>query len=102
MGCGCGRKKKTTVLTTEQRENMRARSQILSLSKQQREKATNLRNKIIKTRLNICEKCPHSVQTDRDKKFNIRLCHKQNRPIDVVAKLLSTGCPIDKFKVATI
>jgi hypothetical protein len=98
--CGCGRSKKKP-LSSKQKAAMKARSSVLSLSKQERDKATNFRNKIIQTRLSICEKCPHSIQTDRDKKFNIRLCHKQNRPIEIVAKLLSSGCPIGKFKVAT-
>ncbi len=101
-GCGgCGRKKRKAI-TSKQKIAMRQRSKAAIAAKQQRDKsATKFRNKLIKARLNICEKCPHSIQNDRDKKFNIRLCHKQNRPINIVAKLLSTACPLSKFQATT-
>jgi len=78
---------------------MKERSKKLTFDKQSRIRSENFRNKVIKTRLSICEKCPHSVQTSRDKKYNIKICHKQNRPINVVAKALSIACPVGKFKV---
>lgn len=102
MGCGCGRGKKRKPLTSKQKIAMRQRSKVALAAKQQRDKSVvKFKNKLIKARLNICEKCPHSVQNSRDKKFNIRICHKQNRPIDVVAKLFSVACPLGKFKATT-
>lgn len=100
IGCGCGRGRKRKPLTAKQKENARNRSKKLSLDRRLRMKAENFRNKIIKIRLNICEKCPHSIQTSRDKKYKIRICHKQNRPIDVVSKVISSACPVGKFKAS--
>lgn len=97
MSCGCGRRRKKS-LTTRQKGNIRNRSKQLILEKQAKTKSQHIKNKIIKSRLNICEKCPHSVQTDRDKKYKIKLCHKQNRPLNIVSKTLSSACPIGKFK----
>lgn len=99
-GCGCGRKRKRKPLTIKQKEVMRSRSKKLISSRQSRIKAENFRDKVMKTRLSICEKCSHSTQTIRDKKYSIRICHKQNRPIDVVSKTLSLGCPVGKFKAS--
>ncbi len=100
MGCGCGRRKKKS-LSARRMENARNRSKELTSAKLVRAKAEKFRSKVIKTRLSICEKCSHSTQTSRDKKYNVRICHKQNRPIDVVSKTLSVACPVSKFKVLT-
>ena len=100
ISCGC-RKKNRKPLTSKQKDVIKLKSKDALLAKRQRDKAKVFKNKIIKARFNICEKCPHSVQTDRDKKYNIRICHKQNRPINTVAALLSNGCPIDRFKAST-
>jgi hypothetical protein len=98
---GCGRTKRKP-LTSKQKAAMRASSKARINSKKHLiEQSTNIRNKLIKNRLNICEKCSHSVQNDRDKKHDIRICHKQNRPLNTVAKLLSTACPIGKFTAST-
>ena len=92
--CGCSKNRKKTPLTAKQISAIRDKAKASFALKQK----NNFKDKLIKARFNICEKCPHSVQNDRDKKYNIRICHKQNRPIDIVAKNLSSECPIGNFK----
>lgn len=101
IGCGCGRKKRKA-LSAKQKAKMRAKANsAIAARSAQTVQAAKFRNRLIKTRLNICEKCPHSIQNERDKKFNLRLCHKQNRPIQAVASLLSAACPVGNFVAST-
>ncbi len=94
MGCGCGGKSKSVnnKISSKRRDSLRSKANNLSINKQK------LRNKEIKSRLTICKSCPYSVQNKRDKKYNIRMCHKINRPISTTSSDLSFSCPIDKFK----
>ncbi len=98
MGCGC-RKSSNKKLSAKKRELLRAKaSNTLKNRKKAENKMQSLRNKIIKSRLLICQSCPHSVQNKRDKKYNIRICHKVNRPLSTIASNLSFSCPVGKFK----
>jgi len=93
MGCGCGKSKPVNnKISSKRRDALRSKANSLSIDKQK------LRNKEIKSRLIICKSCPYSVQNERDKKYNIRMCHKVNRPISTTSSDLSFSCPIDKFK----
>ena len=93
MGCGCGKSKPVNnKISSKRRDALMSKASSLSIDKQK------LRNKEIKSRLIICKSCPYSVQNERDKKYNIRMCHKINRPISTTSSDLSFSCPIDKFK----
>ena len=93
MGCGCGKPKPVNnKISSKRRGILMSKANSLSIDKQKS------RNKEIKSRLIICKSCPYSVQNERDKKYNIRMCHKINRPISTTSSDLSFSCPIDKFK----
>jgi len=94
MGCGCGKSKPVNnKMSSKRRDMVMSKVNNLSLNNQK------LRNKEIKSRLIICKSCPYSVQNERDKKYNIRMCHKINRPISTTSSDLSFSCPINKFKI---
>jgi len=99
LGCGC-RKPANRNVSSKRRELLKIKSAKVLKDKRKLEKAVKLRDKFIQARLNICKSCPHSVQNKRDKKYNIRICHKINRPLSVVSSDLSFSCPIGSFKSA--
>lgn len=101
MGCGCRKKYTDRKLTDARKAGIRAKAQSALIEKRKKSQQIKFKDKIIKTRLAICETCPFSVQTDRDRKYGIRICHKENRPIQVVAATLSSSCPINRFKSCT-
>lgn len=92
MGCGCSKSVNNRKLSSKRRDFLRSKATNFSI------KVQKLKNKVIKTRLSICKSCPYSVQNKRDKKYNLRLCHKVNRPLNNVSGDLSFSCPINKFK----
>ena len=99
MGCSGCRKSPNRKLSAKKREELRAKAaNTLKNRKKAENKMQSLRNKIIKSRLLICQSCPHSVQNKRDKKYNIRICHKVNRPLSSTTNDLSFSCPKGKFK----
>lgn len=98
MGCGC-RKTPNRKLSAKKRVVLRAKAaNTLKNRKKTENKIQSLKNKVIKSRLLICQSCPHSVQNKRDKKYNIRICHKVNRPLSSTSSNLSFSCPKNKFK----
>lgn len=97
MGCGC-RKKINKTLTPSRKASILSRQAVLKSKMKTAQQAQKLRAKIIKMRLDLCTSCPHSSQNSRDKKYNVKICHKLNRPVSTVAQDLSMGCPVGKFK----
>jgi len=101
MGCGCRKKRKPAPLTTSRKASLLARKSELMQKSKVANQSKKLRERVISARANLCNSCPHSAQDSRDKKYNIKMCHKINRPIDTVSKDLSLSCPVGKFKSAT-
>lgn len=98
MGCGCrGSNKK---LSAKRKALIREKSKSKLDSKQKLKRANKIKNKIINSRLSACKSCSYSIQNKRDKKYNLHLCHKMNRPIGIIATDFSFFCPIGKFPAA--
>ncbi len=99
MGCGCGKSSKNSKFAgkVDKNKQLYLLAKANSLSKEQMKKLKKV-EKASKTRLSICSSCPYSVQNERDKKYNIKICHKVNRPLSVIINDLSFVCPLGKFK----
>jgi hypothetical protein len=100
MGCGCGRnkpRKPKKPLSAKRRDALRKtalkRGQDALVQAKIKKQLTALERQKALT----CAQCPHSVQTPKDKKLRLKICHKLNRPLSVVTKDQFSKCPIGKF-----
>lgn len=85
MGCGCGR----STPNRGQRLRTTRLKQVRAKSKKQKLVAAK--------RIKICNPCPFSDQTRREKKKKVKICHKCNRLIINISKDPKFKCPIGRF-----
>ena len=98
MGCGCHKNsvnKLSGKVDKNKQQYLLAKAAILS---KEQIKKIQKKEKNIKNRLSICSSCPYSIQNERDKKYNIKICHKVNRPLSSITTDFSFICPLGKFK----
>ena len=97
MGCGCRKPRKPSKLTADRKATLEKKAAILKAESKTKRAAAKMRLRMAKTRSDICSSCEYSEQDVRDKKYNINICHKANRPLPIIFKDKNFKCPIGKF-----
>lgn len=94
MGCGCGRNKSNKIKRLKLLKGKSIHNLKLELIKKAPIKAPITESQ---KRTLICKSCPLGVQTIREKKAGILVCHKTNRLVNNLILDPKFNCPMGKW-----
>ena len=105
MGCGCRKNTNTRKARSAALAKAAHKARLAAKAKKKGKNASNgnelaarkAKYEHIANKLTVCKACPHSQQSELDKKRLIRRCHKLNKLIKDISVDPNIKCPTGQF-----